>query len=317
MSILPQLEQELLRAAEERLGQARSRRRRRLPVGSLALAASVLVAGAVAVLALTALHRTPRPEPSVTAAPMARIQLIQTLGVLRRPQTRAERILSGTFSIRHVVNPLAAMQDHRAGTPSARTTVDRSLVRVVKDGADDEVWIVPATHTSQSGQQTVQLYVAAHTDATATGPASLQTLQTRGVGLFTHSPVDPSSGRNWGVLVVPDGVARVTLTRLRVAGPVARVRPTVEVNRTAVVHSNVASFSIRIPPASIPTATAGLYLVNAIAQMIWRDARGRLVRMTTMSVQVTMRLRGGPRPKLGTTGILNSAFCTQNPQACQ
>jgi hypothetical protein len=109
---------------------------------------------------------------------------------------------------------------------------------------------------------------------------------------------------NPGVLLVPDGVARVTLGPAQPlpfetphgVNPNELSNVIASVNATATVHDNIAAFDIRIPAISSPQASSGLYGISSTAPTTWYAAGGAIIRRTTTEVDLLVRIRGRANP---------------------
>jgi hypothetical protein len=282
MTLLPEYRAQLYSAAERRAGRRATRLIRSRPVvASWPVVASTAVAVAVVVVAVAALsHRhassapasrvptssvpttsvltgsvpglsVPTPGPSTprlpTSSPPAAStrQLKGMLGVLRRPQTTADRQtwVPGFFST------FASPGCRTANTPVlCALRLDRPLIReVAVPGSGYRVGLLPYTGAATIAGVAVTLrgpgvnYLAAGPwSDTTTIPPGLSVLRNRGLMLSTYI----SDGVNRGVLVVPDGVARVTIgpVRLLDRSVTRRLAPTA--GTSAVVHDNVALFQL-------------------------------------------------------------------------
>jgi hypothetical protein len=339
MTILPQLEHDLFLAASGRLPTidptaalnspdgphpARShdpQHRARRVTSGIALLVSVLVVAVIAGTALVALHHRAQPttRDGAQKETSGRQQLVNSLSVLGRPQTADERTKAADPGIANLPDrltlldqdPLRRRTRAQLGFPEA----DRPLVRIVGTRADGDVWIVPATHQipPHAQHRAEVLFVSIRNGVAGVGPIDVATLEAHGAGVFAYSPV----GINTGIFLVPDPVARVTLSRLHLTGPFAAITPTITINKTAVVHENVAPFQFRLPVEHSPHNTTGLYSVNAQAQLVWRDSAGKPMRHATTAVQLTIRVTGRAPASGSKAGeILNSPFCQQNPSDC-
>ena len=144
MTLLPQLEQDLFNAAEERLRRdataphrrsssllASLRARLGRAAASLALVLSVAVAVAVAVIAVAVLGHGRHAGPSATASGPSggspRAELVRSLGVLRRPQTKAD--LRGLEQLDRDIRALP--KKGWVGPRLKDSELDRPLARVV------------------------------------------------------------------------------------------------------------------------------------------------------------------------------------------
>ena len=225
------------------------RRRWRSGLRVVAVAASVGAVVAVTAIALVAGHGSRGPAQG---PPTARQRLIDTLGVLRRPQTVADR----SFAQPGWPEPPRA--------PGSTIRPDRSLIRlatVAPWGA--KAFLVPLT--------------APTNHVLARGLGETVALWVQGIGWSDFSTVgEIRSGSAWGPQrsyrrrngtvgsrffeIVPDGVARVgfythvQLRPFRTGGLV-----------TAVVHHNIAAFQVKGAGARVVTA-------------VWYAAHGRVIK---------------------------------------
>lgn len=357
MTILPQLERDLLDAAAKRLpagdhpspgragrAQARARllwfqRRVRTALAPVPVLASVLVTVAVAAVALTvAGHRhTPTSPTAATGVQAARAQLVEHFAILRRSQTKADldpTFLSGgmfTFETvpergrRHIrQSPGVDRALVRWGLPK----LDRSLVRVLplpawhaklafepasfqpsplsrqrSEGLSIELWIGSASTIPPSSD-----------DGTGPRPTSVGSLLAHGLAL-TGGP----RGRDVvdGVVVVPDGVARVTLGQFRLKGPPVTVDPRGFGTVSATVRDNVGAFQMPLLTVASRRMYSGLFGVGGIAQATWWDPAGKAIKHTTTEVDLFIKVMGkGPFPRPSRAALLRRRFCRQNPHAC-
>ncbi len=254
MTLMPEFRRELLEAAASRAHQPGRRHPRfglpRPRLGApIAVAASILVVVAVAaaVLTLGRSHHgagTPGGQRSGSEVPgvaVARAQLLGELGVLRRGH--ASKLAA------HVPLPVSHVQ------------IDRSLVRTVQTEGY-KVTLVPVSHTvrgSASSHRTTGLVVTvqgpkvpsgfpaiANGSSTIGGPLSPATIAHHG----TIFVVYVSGSLNRAVVIMPDGVTRVQLSRFKPdrssGGRIAAIAPA-----SAPVHDNVA-----VIPLSGVTTTA-------------------------------------------------------------
>jgi hypothetical protein len=205
----------------------RRRRRRRPALGTLALAASVIVVFLVAGVALVALHGHSATRAGIGVRPAhPDSQLRAALGVLRRPQTAADR--RALKRLHELGLPLGNAVGGRLDPASARlATVTRwhvpVLVAVVGPAARRRSGHPPPL--SQSG-----LLLSTAQDggccATAAG------VEKTGDASYENDGGPPAVTRVY--VVVPDGVARVTF---HVAA--GKGEPTRAIG--AAVHGNVAA----------------------------------------------------------------------------
>ena len=339
MTILPQLEHDLFEAAKEHLpgdlatgtsdqdrNLGRLRRPARLRHGlartarTLPMLLAVAVTMIIAAFALIVLnhHRRPRPSAPATvqSAPAtvqsARRQLVQMLGVLRRPQTKADldaELVPGPFAfiavpeqyVRRGQRPPAGLEHRLAklGHPQ----LDRALIRVVRIPAwQAKVGILPATwqpspsSPDRSEGLDLELWIGSKptippSSDIATGPpvASIDTVRDHGLAV-----TDNVRGQDLldGVLLVPDGVARVTLRVTRVIQPPLRVTLSEFGTATATVHDNIAAFQLAIGAATSRDGVSGEFGTSVIAQETWLDASGNVLKRTTTTFDVVINVKG-------------------------
>jgi hypothetical protein len=195
-----QLEYEL-RAAERRLNAAERTRIRRQPTARnpgavLTVAAGALVAIVVAVVALSLHDHRPARPLGPTALPRIHT-LTGELGVLREPQTPADRAF----------NHGAYLRDHALAFRHAHTRLVPPLTRAVRlsDGREIYLYVVRVTHAGRSQLQLGSTVRIPHgySGAERLTPSTMLT------------PVPPialrqGSGRNPFYEIVPDGVAAVS-----------------------------------------------------------------------------------------------------------
>jgi hypothetical protein len=312
MTLMPEFRRQLLEAAANR-PTARGRRhlgaalprigltRRRPRLGApIAIAASVLVVVAVVavVLAIGPAHRgsgTPggQQDGGLPGVATARAQLLGELGALRHGH--APKLAA------HLSLPVSHVQ------------VDRSLVRTIQTSGY-KVTLVPVSHAvrgSVSSRRTTGLVV------TVQGPSVPSGFPAIGNGsVAVGSPVSPAAIARQGtmivmyvtgplnraVVIVPDGVTRVQLSRFvpdrSRGGRLAAIAPA-----SASVHDNVAV----VPLPDVTTTTthqtqqtvrdhgglfsshhcrvnAALYFVPVSARMTWwhTTATGTVAHATTV-----------------------------------
>jgi hypothetical protein len=241
MTLLPEYRAQLYGAAERRA------RRRALSLPRLwPVAVSTAVAVAVAVVAVAVLsHRHTSSAPASSPPAASTRQLTSMLGVLRRPQTKADRQtwVPGFFKT------FASPGCHAASTRFQCTLrLDRPLIRqVTVPGSSYRVGLLPYTSKGQIAGVAVTLrgpgltYLAAGpwSDSTII-PPGLSALRTRGLMLSTYIV----QGINRGVIVVPDGVARVVLGPIRLTDRSVTRRLAPTAGASAAVHDNVALFQL-------------------------------------------------------------------------
>ena len=220
MTLLPEVEHALMTAIGEAEPARRSRGSRRPGrrlLGPAATVAMVCVSLAIFVGALVLLHRGTAPGPSHGAASQrptvasTRGTLLATLGVLRRPEhgPKVELTSLPLFGI----NPTAPLP----GRPQRHLTLDPALTRTVAPpGFPYGVALLAvregATRSAPATEGLDVILSHRHDGSRAirlplyeTGPQSVSSLRSRGVALV------PAGSSNSGVVVVPDGVARVQI----------------------------------------------------------------------------------------------------------
>lgn len=351
MTVLPQLKEHIRDAAAAHLPapdhgppapvrrQHQRRRTLRAIGASVPIALSVGVAIVIAAVALIVIRHGNSSHPSASAGTVASSgqELVQALGALRTPQTKSDLDpvfvqgflrFTSRYAQRHRRLPTALERWlARMGYPK----LDRSLARVVHLPAwHAKVGLEPATfQPSPSSPQRVEgldleLWIGSSptippsTDiGTGPRPTSVGTLLAHGLTLATGV-----RGTNMidGVMVVPDGVARITLRPTRLVAPPVTLDPSRFGTASATVHDNIAAFQLPIPSGASRSMYSGEYGIPAVAQAVWYDATGNVVKRTTTNVDLLVNVRGrGPRP--GPPGParlrrLRTQFCRQNPHAC-
>jgi hypothetical protein len=321
------IEPVMQRLAEAGSSQPAAKRRIPLPnVGAVIAAVSVLVALAIAVVAVTTLGH--RPQTTVTAtSPVtsSRHELLQTLGVLRRPQTRTDLLaarpggeggeLPGLFQ---VSTTRGACRGRNSSLLPCTLRLDKPLVRAVKIGDGYRAAIFPtkierSTAQAQRGEGVVialrgpGLYII-----DSMTPTSTQALRNHGLLLSAYV----ASGVDRGVMLVPDGVAEITLDHFRLLGPrmasLGQVPPT-----TSTVTDNVALLQItgltehdlHLNPHTLGRyfhegsghgcqTTFAVYSLPATAQMTWLSPGHTPIRRITINLRLDV---GTHRPAPGTT----------------
>jgi hypothetical protein len=252
------------RAADPVTRGARADRSRRRPsIGALATIASVIVALIIGAGALVLLGNDKRAVPSSarTVTP-GRQELISMLGVLRRPQTKADvdKWLLNQIEQRDT-------RTRQLGTP------DVPLMRLVITSWGEKLYLVPmkpptvnalrATweKISQLNPQSIPLrkFIAAHdierlslftSNGGGGGGATAANIQDAGSDAFAGAGVaglrPGQGGYQYLIRVVPDGVTKVVFV---VRGHLGRVEPGIRANPppavvTATVHDNIAAARI-------------------------------------------------------------------------
>lgn len=334
MTILSQLERNLFQAAKEHLeagddplqdgiGHDRLRstpparrpgltRRRPAIAASLPMVLAIAVAVAVVAVALTTFHhRHPATGDAVGAggASSSRAQLIHTLGVLRRPQTKAD------LYARLPGQPRAGLDQELPGflrpstaecggrnrsLPTCAVSVDKPLIRTVSSAATPyKVGILPVVRqrTSASAERTEGLVITLRGPGiyladSGPNPTSVAALRRHGLLLSAYG----AHGVNRGAIVVPDAVAKVELGQLRLLEPTRSIQPLHIASTSSDVTDNVALFqltgitekNLRINPAALARffsqgagrgchVSLAIYELPAVAQMTWISATGKVI----------------------------------------
>jgi len=121
-------------------------------------------------------------------------------------------------------------------------------------------------------------------------PTSVGTLLAHGLSLSS----DPIAGNKFeSLLVVPDGVAKVTLRPIRLIYPPAPISAASFGTATATVADNVAELRLAIPTAINQHAHANFRGLPAIAEDTWYGASGQVVRQTTTRIDLLIRVHDG------------------------
>jgi len=220
MTLLPEVEHALLtaiRAPEP----ARSRRRRGQrvlgPAVTVALACLAVAVAVGALLLLSGRHAAQAPAHGPSGAgqvPSTRQTLLATLGVLRSPQ-------SGPNVTIHQL-PLGSSRGPFGGK------VDRSLVRTVSlAGSRAAAALLPvrmaAARAAPASEQLVVVVANRPPRQHGHGAGGLEPRQWSSpvtvAQLRSHGMLVLTSPRNWGAMVVPDGVTEVQV------GPGVSLRP--------------------------------------------------------------------------------------------
>lgn len=264
-----------------------------------------------------------------------RRQLIETLGVLRRPQTRADRYSArprgegGLLpSVFRLWTSKACRGAKRSRGPCA-LQLDTQLIRTVSvPGSGYEVGIFPATARppttfSQLGEGVVislrgpGIYLA----DSGPNPTSVDVLRTDGLLLSAYV----ADGVNRGVMLVPDGVANVALGGFRLTDPSTAARSLPIPSTSATVHDNVALLqltgltekNLQVNPSDLGQffyqgsgrgchMGFAIYALPAAAQMSWSDFDGKTVNHATIRLTFYVST---DHPASGTT--------TRNPACAQ
>jgi hypothetical protein len=289
-------------------------RRRLLPL--LLALCSIVVVGA-AVSGASSRRGASAGLPSAPAGVASRQQLLETLGVLRARPTAADRRAIACAKSLPRPPSIAFRTCRTSGVPSfvlllARSGPgtrqlyarwgyprdDSSLIRIVPiPHLDASVTIAPATwQPSPSSRHRVEgLELALNQSRAQSGtgpePTRLATVISHGLAI-SDAQMTPRQRVVFGAVVVPDGVAKVTLEPIRIVSPPARLDPHQFGTITTQVHQNVASFQVPVPTVTNPQKQSALYGVAVIARATWFDRRGRIIDRTTTQLYLSINLRG-------------------------
>jgi hypothetical protein len=291
-------------------------------VGRLIVAVGVLVPVLIAVAAVTLLsgsNRSGAPPTSSSGANASigtRQQLLRTLGVLRRPPDGASRLAiscvrsspkpgsaafracrTSAISVAFVPFPAAP----RFGASSG-VRLDTSLIRVVPvPRSGDSVALIPATAPASPGSprraEGLDISIAFHEGAASPGPTptSATELQTHGLAV-SGSNATPTMRSVVGAVVVPDGVATVTLQPIRLISPPAPVDPRRFGTSTTSVHDNIAAYRFSVPYVHDTRQKSLVYAVTVVARATWGDRHGNVIAQTTTQLQLWLKVRGNNGP---------------------
>ena len=131
--------------------------------------------------------------------------------------------------------------------------LDTSLIRVVPvRRSGDSVALIPATAPAAPGSprrtEGLDISIAFHDGAASPGPTptSVTELRTHGLAV-SGSNATPTMRSVFGAVVVPDGVATVTLQPIRLISPPAPVDPRRFGTSTTSVHDNIAPTGLLSP----------------------------------------------------------------------
>lgn len=330
------IEPVMQRLAEAGSSQPAARRRIPLPsVGGVIAAISVLVTVAIAVVAITSLgHRSRTTVTATSPVASSRHELLQTLGILRRPQTRTDRLATRPggdggelpFILKVAALGGASRRLCRNGSSAlpCTLTLDTPLVRAVNvgDGYRAAIFPMQVKRSSPQAQRGEGVVIALRGPGlyiiNSITPTSVQALRSHGLLLSDYA----ASGVDRGVMLVPDGVASIKLDHFRLLAPYAarlgQIPPT-----TSVVTDNFARLQITglteknldLNPHALGRyfhqgsghgcqTTFAVYSLPATAQMTW------LTRGRTPLRRITINLRldvGTHHPAPGTTGGIGPA----------
>lgn len=274
MTILPQLERDLHRAAEARLGGARTRRPR-AGVGRVLVPFGVVVALAVAGVGIAVVggHRT-APTPPAAATPVALHRLLSRYAVLRRPQTPADRswrlVWRGHSGPRISGPPLQIIP--RFTRLAAKLADGERLFLTVGRVVGPQLGLKLGSYLMRawvvSGDRTVIREASSFADSGATVLATSSGLR------FSHFPAPQPHSTIW-TAIVPDGVTAVDWTF-----PGRAI--------LAFVSGNVAAARVSEPKSMVPERVS------------WDNSHGQVVRTFTSTAP--------PIPILYGNGVAGARF---------
>lgn len=316
---LDRLDQRVARAFSETPlpGRGRPHARR---VSGLIVAVGVLVPVLVVVATVALLRGSNRPAAPQTASAGAnastgtRQLLLRTLGVLRRPPDAASRRAisciksppkpgSAAFrACRTSAISLAVLPGGPGFGASSGVRLDTSLIRVVPvPGSGDSVALVPATAPASPGSprrgEGLDIFIAFHDGAASPGPTPTSVTEVRNHGLaVSGTNATPKMRSVVGAVVVPDGVAMVTLQPVRLISPPAPVDPRRFGTSTTSVHDNIAAYRFTVPYVHDPHQKSLVYAVTVVARATWRDRHGTVIAHTTTRLQLWLKVRGNNGP---------------------
>jgi hypothetical protein len=328
MTIIPQLEHDLSVAAERRrevssdaAPGARRRGRRFAARVAIALSALVVVAVAVAVLSLHHRPANHMERPAAQTVSSTRRELIRVLGILRTPQTPAARNPRGDgpdSMFQGMVGFLARLRSRlrdpnltahtrsslraevanvqRAAARSGYVRLDSSLVRVVRAPYDETVGFYPVSEqpSPRAPRRVEELGVSLRVPGSLAAGISAQpvsALLAHGLDPFTYA-----RHANVGVIVVPDGVAKVTLGAIHLAlGDLVSPTPLAIPATTATVHDNIAAFRLPVPSVSpwpsVPAGRSGMSSSGAYVRETWLGPEGRVIKHLTVLIAFNFIIR--------------------------
>ncbi len=314
--------------------------RRRIPlrnIGGVTTAVSVLVALTIAVVAITTLgHRSRTTVPPSSPVASSRRELLQTLAVLRRPQTRTDRSairpggdggeLPGIFRVTAVPIGTASRRlcPRDSSALPCTLTLDTPLVRAVNVGDGYRAAIFPTRieRSSPEARQGEGVVIALRGPEfyiiTSTTPTSVPALRSHGLLLSDYA----ATGVDRGVMLVPNGVAELTLDHFRLLAPhtarLGQIPPT-----TSTVKDNFALLQITglteknldLNPHALGRyfhegsghgcqTTFAVYSLPATARMTWLSRGHTPIRRITINLRLDV---GTHHPAPGTTGAIGPA----------
>lgn len=295
---------------------------RRVPLS--VAGARVLTAGftavaiAVAAGALILLGHHTRSATPTPLSRSARQHLIQTFGVLRAAPTTPDHRLSTcieqiapTFRRGHASLTLANIVRCGGGLPGgflvapgrqpgeSAQYLDPSLARgwepqllrnVSLPRWGDIVTLMPLSWKSSTSHQRIEGLIASvarrHSRYAlgGTGPTSVPWIQTHGVAMSTYD----GNELNQNVIIVPDGVARVTLGSFKLQGGSSFPALRGIARGSARVHHNVAALQLKTATVR-SRVNLGAVWEDGIADATWYDASGKVIAHTTTALGIVVK----------------------------
>jgi hypothetical protein len=100
----------------------------------------------------------------------------------------------------------------------------------------------------------------------------------------------------FGAVVVPDGVATVTLQPIGLISAPAAIDPRRFGTSTTSVHDNIAAYRFSVPYVRDPRQKSLVHAVTVVARETWRDRQGKVIAHTTTQLQLWLKVRGNNGP---------------------
>ena len=185
---------------------------------------------------------------------------------------------------------------------SSGARLDTSLILVVPaPSVLGRRCAVPATAPASPGSprrtEGLDILISFHDGAASPGPTptSVTELRTHGLAV-SGTNATPKLRSVVGAVVVPDGVATVTLQPIRLISPPAPVDPRRFGTSTTSVHDNVASYRFTVPYVRDPHQKSLVHPVTVVAKETWRDRDGAVIARTAIQLQLWLKVRGNNGP---------------------
>ena len=330
MSLLPEFRDQLQTAARQRASNRRYRiasapllsARPPSVAAKLPVLVSVLVAVIVALVAIAALNH--RHSTRVAGSPTSsREQLIQTLGVLRRPQTSADRRIArprgdggAAPGYLGLSSSKVCRRPNRLGLPLCAVKLDTPLLRTMTID-NYKVGIFPtisraSIRFAQRGEGIVITLQGPGIYLANSGPQPTGVEALRRQGVIVSGYV--ASGIDRGAIVVPDGVAAVTIGHFQLATSAAHRLKGIAVTSSP-VRNNVALFqltgvtegNLHLSAADLAHHSAyqasgsrcqislAIYGLPAMADIAWSNPDGKIIRRVAVRLRLYIGVRHPPR----------------------